>query len=310
VISGSYSPGDIYFFRGLGEGEYAKRAKLRDRTGRPVNLGRASACSVADWDRDGDFDLIIGNIEGRVSWVPNEGAADHRPSFGKAEQLFQFKDGDAGPLVVDWDGDGLHDLLVGSGDGAIWLLLGQRDESGPKLRLEPQILKAPPQRAAGVEIALVRDEATGADVPDIDRSQMRSKPAACDWNGDGLLDLLVGDYVGVRGPEPKLTAEQVARRDRLGVEIGERSKALQALNQGILAQARRDTGVREEDRVVSEDLDRKVEARAKELRKSEEYVRLYRAHEEANKEWRSLWPSHDTHGYVWVYLRRPKAKTR
>ena len=36
MISGSYDPGDIYLFRGLGNGEYAKRELLKDENDIPL----------------------------------------------------------------------------------------------------------------------------------------------------------------------------------------------------------------------------------------------------------------------------------
>lgn len=41
--------------------------------------------------------------------------------------------GHAAPLVVDWDGDGLHDLLVGQfGEGILWIYKNIGTNSAPK----------------------------------------------------------------------------------------------------------------------------------------------------------------------------------
>jgi len=311
LISGSYSPGDVYWFRGLGKGEYSTRAKVRDGQGLPVNVGLASSVSVADWDRDGDLDLIVGNIEGRVSWLPNESLRDHQPVFGKPRHIMWFSTRDAGPLVVDWDGNGIQDLLVGSGDGCVWFMLGSHDGTVPELRLIPQIIKAMPEITPDVASPFVRDETTGVVMPDINRSQKRSKPAACDWNGDGLLDLLVGDFIGLHGPEPKLAPEQKSKRDRLGVEMESIADRLSIMNARILESARRENGIRVQQEIADEALDRRVDARAKELRKGDDkYKQLYESYERATTEWRALCPRYDTHGYVWVYVRRSNTETR
>ena len=36
LISGSYDPGDLYLFRGLGRGKFAAREVIRDKSGKPV----------------------------------------------------------------------------------------------------------------------------------------------------------------------------------------------------------------------------------------------------------------------------------
>jgi len=91
VISGSYSPGSIYVFKGLGKGEYAKSEKLRFTTGMPVQVGNASAVAVTDWNRDGRLDLVVGDIDGDVWFVPNESRDKKRPFAGlihRARRLY------------------------------------------------------------------------------------------------------------------------------------------------------------------------------------------------------------------------------
>jgi hypothetical protein len=36
LISGSYDPGELYLFRGLGGGKFAAREVIRDKSGKPI----------------------------------------------------------------------------------------------------------------------------------------------------------------------------------------------------------------------------------------------------------------------------------
>ena len=46
--------------------------------------GCASAVHAADWDGDGDLDLLVGDIQGNVQLIPNEGTA-RAYAFGKPQ---------------------------------------------------------------------------------------------------------------------------------------------------------------------------------------------------------------------------------
>src|SRR5262245_39176541 len=116
VISGSYSPGDLFVFRKQTDGTYARPDTILDKNGKPVNVGAAAACYLADWDSDGDLDIVCGNIQGEVWLVTNEGTRD-KPSYAAKQQLRSESGkitvrGDAGPAIADWDADGKVDLIV------------------------------------------------------------------------------------------------------------------------------------------------------------------------------------------------------
>ena len=91
-----------------------------------------SVPSVADWDSDGVPDLIVGEggngyPEGKVRIYRNVGTAE-APAF--AGYVYALSNGQplvcpasgcqgAFPRVVNWDGDGRKDLLIGDADGKV-----------------------------------------------------------------------------------------------------------------------------------------------------------------------------------------------
>src|SRR5262249_30185804 len=122
LLTGSW-PGELYFFKGKGKGEFAGAVKLQ-REGKPINLGRASTVFAADWRGTGRLDLLVGNIAGEVVLLPNNGSRS-QPQYGLPQKLqaggqaIKAPHGDSQPVVADWDQDGLLDLIVGCGDGSV-----------------------------------------------------------------------------------------------------------------------------------------------------------------------------------------------
>ncbi|HWR13445.1 MAG TPA: VCBS repeat-containing protein [Terriglobales bacterium] len=78
-----------------------------------------SRVEVADWNGDGLPDILVGAQRGGIVWYPNRGTAQD-PKFPYSQLLFTVdgKPLDAGfsatPLVVDWDGDEIEDLVCGA----------------------------------------------------------------------------------------------------------------------------------------------------------------------------------------------------
>jgi hypothetical protein len=140
----------------------------------------ASAASVVDWDGDGDLDLLVGNIMGEIHWIENTGTKT-QPKWGERKPVcladgteIKIDSGDAHPLAVDWDGDGVLDLLVGTGNGHVLFYKGSK-KAGQKT----PALAAPVELTAGGKPIAVGE---------------RAKLCVADWNGDGAPDLIVGNF--------------------------------------------------------------------------------------------------------------------
>src|SRR5262249_43948144 len=78
-----------------------------------------SRVTVADWDRDGRLDLLIGGGRGQVLVYLNQGTrANPRYPFARLACTAAGRPlgvgWSAAPLAVDWDGDGALDLLCGA----------------------------------------------------------------------------------------------------------------------------------------------------------------------------------------------------
>ncbi|QEG30442.1 FG-GAP repeat protein [Gemmata obscuriglobus] len=201
IISGSW-PGPITWFRRTGE-TFAGGETLKHKDGTPVNPANGSHAFAFDWDGDGLPDLVIGTAGGEVMLAPNVGTRD-RPVFDRAKPLtaggqkLTAPSGCAAPVVADWDGDGRPDLVVGAEDGSVVWFRNAGTRREPKLAAAQTLV--PPSPSPRHDDKSRRPGEWG----------MRARPAVVDWDGDGKLDLLVGDVCGGYEGKPQATADEAA----------------------------------------------------------------------------------------------------
>ena len=147
--------------------------------------------NAADLDGDGDLDLVIGDTSGAVFVARNEGTRT-APKFAGREPL---RVGDqplkvshkSDPLPVDWDGDGVLDLLVGDETADVSFFAGQKDGTfAPGVSLFSRLPVDPKDNYAKAKAKLDPHRV----IPGF-----RIRVATADWNDDGKLDLLIGNCV-------------------------------------------------------------------------------------------------------------------
>jgi dienelactone hydrolase len=168
------------------------RGYLMQRNSYVNPLGGFVQAHVSDWENNGNWDLTMGCETGWVTRSRNIGT-QKRPIYADTEFLEQdgkpiellhgpFSDpgsimeatiGQTAPAYLDWDGDGIMDLLVCMGRKFLFY-------KNAGTSLQPRLLK--PTDVTTFDGKPVHD--------------FRDKPVIMDWDGDGLVDI-VGQTGGV-----------------------------------------------------------------------------------------------------------------
>ncbi|HJZ55338.1 MAG TPA: VCBS repeat-containing protein [Gemmataceae bacterium] len=285
IISGSW-PGPITFFRREGDG-FAGGETLKHADGRPVNPAVGSHVFAFDWDGDGKLDLIIGTSGGEVLFARNVGTRQ-KPVFGEPTPIsaggkpIGINYGCAAPVVADWDGDGLPDLVVGGGDGSVVWFRNEGTRKEPKLAAA-QVL-VPPSPSGWRDDKSRRPGEWG----------VRARPCVVDFDGDGKLDLLVGDVCGGFEAKPSTTADEAAEEQDATAQLPALRKEWAAAYKEFAALADApepsDPAAREAHR------QQLARLRTKVTRLKDEVVRL----QDIRDHYQSGYMSH---GYVWFFRR-------
>ena len=227
MITGQYHPGEVTWFRGTSEGfapgiklqqegdpeAGAHEYDESDPDGILETFGYwvYSSASMGDFDDDGDFDLITGGGTLRIS--ENIGGKK-TPKFAKREMLLTVDgeplqvstrlldrgsfegipgksnhsgDGKTNPTVVDWDRDGVLDLLVtdsyiSSHSNTVTFFRGVKTEDGHRFEQGVDLFES----ADGKKVLPGSGNRVYVD----------------DWNLDGVPDLIIGASIAtVNGGE-------------------------------------------------------------------------------------------------------------
>lgn len=178
---------------------YAAGRRLKGADGRRLAMDLQMIVPIAfDWDKDGDFDLITGDEDGRVALVENTGklARDRTPIFARPVYFRQEADALkfgalATPVGFDWDGDGDTDIVSGNTAGYIGFI---ENLSGP--RVESPKWAAPVYLIAAGQVIRPMAGPNGSIQGPAEAKWGYTTLSIADWDNDGLPDLIVNSIWG------------------------------------------------------------------------------------------------------------------
>lgn len=278
ILSGSW-PGEIYIFRRQPDGSFAAEEKLLDETGKPINLGHSSTVFAVDWNADGANDLLVGNIMAEVHLVPGRLEAGKlkftAPKRLEAEgKPIQIASGDSSPVAADWNADGRLDLISGSENGSVVWFQNVGSAREPKLEDAKTLIGESPFGWQGT--------------PGPREWGVRVRPCVVDYNGDGRLDILLGDRCGSFNAKPSQSAAEKEEERRANDRLPELRRAWTVAFQDY----------QRLQAAPLESTERLTESRQRLSKLKAEIARVQEI--QANYQ-----PGYQSHGYVWLFLRKP-----
>lgn len=180
--------GFVYLIHNEGDDtnpEYSESPEQLRAEGSVIDVYGWPSPNFADFDGDGDLDLLCGEFLDGFTYFQNRGTRKH-PAYAAGKRL---RSGDGKrlamdlqmvtPTSVDWDADGDQDLIVGDEDGRVALV-----EHSGEIRDGVPVFKPP---------VYLRQQS------DTLKFGALATPYAYDWDGDGDEDILCGNTAGYIG---------------------------------------------------------------------------------------------------------------
>ncbi len=206
----------LYLIRNRGSDakpDYETPRKI-EAGGRVLDVYGRPSPNFADFDGDGDLDLICGEFLDRLTYFENVGTRTE-PEYRRGRAVL---DPEGRPIVmdlqmivpvaIDWDGDGDTDLVIGDEDGRVALVehTGRLIDGTPRFR-RPSYFR---QEADDVKFGSL------------------VTPSAADWDGDGDTDLIVGNSAGYLGFIANLGGDPVHWAEPVRLKAGGETIRIQA----------------------------------------------------------------------------------
>lgn len=168
--------GYVYLLENV-DGNYINRGRIQ-AAGKDIDTFGAPCPCVADFDGDGDLDIICGEFVDALTWYENKGngvLAEGRQLRNSSGDI-RFHVEMIVPVPFDFDGDGRTDLLVSDEDGTVCLV-----------RNTGKVRKGMP---------LFENPVHFMQKADLVKFGALSTPCSFDWDGDGQQDLIAGNSAG------------------------------------------------------------------------------------------------------------------
>lgn len=175
--------GQVLYYQGVGTGDdwrfgaptFVEYGPAGMKT--TLDVGDRAVLEICDWNGDGRNDLLVGAADGKFYLLvdaASQGDFDFATltTLSNASGSLVVESGRSAPTLADVNGDGVKDLVSGSTNGRLFAFLNVGSTFAPVWSESVEL--------SGVDGAL-----------DLEGTQ-RSRPFACDYDGDGATDLLVG----------------------------------------------------------------------------------------------------------------------